>query len=306
MIRDVNERGRTFENVVAQYFSSVQPMYDEIVKPSSMYADLIINNDGVENLAIEVLTSVFREELKNAKELALRKEEARRKAEEQRRAEEQRVREQQEAEKRRIEDERRQAEAERNEQKKREEAESRRAELESKTAEVQEKLDKLKTELEDLRSREEEPQIRDTARELERLTEMMGSKKYLCYDFCIVFQKIEFRRIMKTRKVRPNQNGYYTVLYDISPKYGHKYEKVDVSYTCDRHQQTWTQSSVDEYRRGFVPKRQLEAQISRLRSSLGRLRKAAAVKRQAEESALKSEIAKVSAELAELKKAAEN
>ena len=67
MIRDVKERGRTFENVVAQYFSTVQPMYDEVVAPSSMYADLIINNDGVENLAIEVLTSIFREELKSAK-----------------------------------------------------------------------------------------------------------------------------------------------------------------------------------------------------------------------------------------------
>ena len=38
-------------------------MYDEIVKPSSMYADLIVNNDGVENLAVEVLTCVFLEQL---------------------------------------------------------------------------------------------------------------------------------------------------------------------------------------------------------------------------------------------------
>ena len=63
LIRDRKERGRTFENIVNQYFSTVQPMYEEIVKPSSNYADLIINNDGVENLAIDVLTNVFREEL---------------------------------------------------------------------------------------------------------------------------------------------------------------------------------------------------------------------------------------------------
>ena len=63
LIRDKKSRGRTFENIINQYFTTVQPMYEEIVKPSSNYADLIINNDGVENLAIDVLTNVFREQL---------------------------------------------------------------------------------------------------------------------------------------------------------------------------------------------------------------------------------------------------
>ena len=66
IIRDRKERGRGFENIVNQYFTTVQPMYDEIVKPSSMYADLIVNNDGVENLAMEVLKRVFLEELRLA------------------------------------------------------------------------------------------------------------------------------------------------------------------------------------------------------------------------------------------------
>lgn len=63
IIRDSKERGRNFENIVTQYFNTVQPMYDEIVKPSSEYADLIINNDGVKNLAIDVLTCVIQEQL---------------------------------------------------------------------------------------------------------------------------------------------------------------------------------------------------------------------------------------------------
>ncbi len=63
IIRDAKERGRTFENIVTQYFNTVQPMYDEIVKPSSEYADLIINNDGVKNLAIDVLTCVIEEQI---------------------------------------------------------------------------------------------------------------------------------------------------------------------------------------------------------------------------------------------------
>ncbi len=66
MIRDKKERGRTFENIVNQYFSTVQPMYEEIVRPSSNCADLIINNDGRENLAIDVLTCVLKEELARA------------------------------------------------------------------------------------------------------------------------------------------------------------------------------------------------------------------------------------------------
>jgi hypothetical protein len=38
-------------------------MYEEIIEPSSTYSDMIINNDGVKNLAIEVLTCLFRDEL---------------------------------------------------------------------------------------------------------------------------------------------------------------------------------------------------------------------------------------------------
>ena len=67
IIRDSKERGRSFENIINQYFTTVQPMYDEIVKPSSIYADLIVNNDGVENLAVDVLACVIREELAMAK-----------------------------------------------------------------------------------------------------------------------------------------------------------------------------------------------------------------------------------------------
>jgi uridine kinase len=66
IIRDHEERARTFENIINQYFSTVQPMYNEIVHPSSNYADVIVNNDGVENLAIEVLTCVAREQLLKA------------------------------------------------------------------------------------------------------------------------------------------------------------------------------------------------------------------------------------------------
>ena len=63
LIRDRQERGRDFESIVSQYFNTVAPMYGEIVAPSKQYADLIINNDGVENNAFDILASIFKQEL---------------------------------------------------------------------------------------------------------------------------------------------------------------------------------------------------------------------------------------------------
>lgn len=68
IIRDRKERMRDFEGIVNQYFSTVQPMFEEIIQPSSNYADVIVNNDGRKNLAIDVLTCVFRRELEKANE----------------------------------------------------------------------------------------------------------------------------------------------------------------------------------------------------------------------------------------------
>lgn len=64
MERDTNERGRSYKSIVNQYFSTVQPMYEEIIGPSEYYADLIINNDGYDNKSIEVLTAVLKDVMK--------------------------------------------------------------------------------------------------------------------------------------------------------------------------------------------------------------------------------------------------
>lgn len=65
-IRDHTERKRSYENIVNQYIKTVAPMYEEIIAPSANYADLIVNNDGIANLAIDVLSCVFKEELDKA------------------------------------------------------------------------------------------------------------------------------------------------------------------------------------------------------------------------------------------------
>ena len=62
--RDTKERGRTYESVIEQYFATVQPMFEEIIAPSQWYADLIINNEGLNNNSIDVLVSVIQNMMK--------------------------------------------------------------------------------------------------------------------------------------------------------------------------------------------------------------------------------------------------
>ena len=63
--RDMKERGRTYESIIEQYFTTVLPMYEEIIAPSQYYADLIINNDGGSTHSIDVLVSVLQNMLEN-------------------------------------------------------------------------------------------------------------------------------------------------------------------------------------------------------------------------------------------------
>ncbi len=55
--RDVAERGRTPNSVIAQYLATVRPMHLEFVEPSKRYADLIIPEGGQNEVAIEMLTA---------------------------------------------------------------------------------------------------------------------------------------------------------------------------------------------------------------------------------------------------------
>ena len=40
--RDVNERGRTLDSVIAQYNKTVRPMYLQFIEPTKQYADIIV------------------------------------------------------------------------------------------------------------------------------------------------------------------------------------------------------------------------------------------------------------------------
>jgi uridine kinase len=59
--RDIKQRGRTMEQVIEQYKTSVKPMYEMFVEPAKKYADVIIPEGGLNTKAIEMLLARIRE-----------------------------------------------------------------------------------------------------------------------------------------------------------------------------------------------------------------------------------------------------
>jgi uridine kinase len=60
--RDIDERGRDVDSVIAQYFATVRPMHIEFVQPSRRYADLIIPG-GYNPAAVATVVELIRSRL---------------------------------------------------------------------------------------------------------------------------------------------------------------------------------------------------------------------------------------------------
>ena len=65
--RDITERGRTVDQVIRQYESSVRPMHLQFVEPSKRYADLIIPEGGYNFVAIDLMKTKIRSLLAESK-----------------------------------------------------------------------------------------------------------------------------------------------------------------------------------------------------------------------------------------------
>ncbi len=65
IMRDVKERGRTLDSVVGQYLTTVKPMHEQFVEPSKKYADVIVPEGGNNAVALEMLATRIKEELRN-------------------------------------------------------------------------------------------------------------------------------------------------------------------------------------------------------------------------------------------------
>ncbi|MBA2628027.1 MAG: uridine kinase [Gemmatimonadales bacterium] len=63
LLRDTSERGRTIENVIDQYLSTVRPMHLEFVEPSKRYADVILPEGGFNRIGIEMIQARVEREL---------------------------------------------------------------------------------------------------------------------------------------------------------------------------------------------------------------------------------------------------
>ena len=55
--RDISERGRTMESVIAQYLGTVRLMHQEFVEPSKRYADVIIPRGGFNDVGIDMVAT---------------------------------------------------------------------------------------------------------------------------------------------------------------------------------------------------------------------------------------------------------
>jgi uridine kinase len=62
--RDMDERGRSLESVVAQYLETVRPMHLKFVEPSKVYADVIIPRGGRNVVALDMVVSGLRDVLR--------------------------------------------------------------------------------------------------------------------------------------------------------------------------------------------------------------------------------------------------
>ena len=61
--RDVAERGRTANEVMARYKTTVKPMHLEFIEPSKRYADIIVPGGGENLVAIDLLVQYIKRNL---------------------------------------------------------------------------------------------------------------------------------------------------------------------------------------------------------------------------------------------------
>ena len=60
LTRDIKERGRDFDHVIAQYFRHVRPMHMAFVEPSKRWADIIVPHGGNNDTAVEMLVGALK------------------------------------------------------------------------------------------------------------------------------------------------------------------------------------------------------------------------------------------------------
>ena len=57
LVRDMEDRGRSLHAIIKQYLGTVRPMHLEFVEPSKRYADVIIPEGGLNQVALDMVVS---------------------------------------------------------------------------------------------------------------------------------------------------------------------------------------------------------------------------------------------------------
>ena len=57
LVRDREERGRSYDEVIEHYKNYVQPMHLQFIEPSKKFADIIVPEGGLNHIAIDILRS---------------------------------------------------------------------------------------------------------------------------------------------------------------------------------------------------------------------------------------------------------
>lgn len=61
--RDMQERGRSVQNVLERYQKTVKPMHLQFIDPTKRYADIIVPQGGENKVAVSILTSIIEKSL---------------------------------------------------------------------------------------------------------------------------------------------------------------------------------------------------------------------------------------------------
>ncbi len=64
--RDIHDRGRSPQSVIDQYLATVRPMHMEFVEPSKKYANIVVPEGGMNEVAIDILNTKIQSVLSKA------------------------------------------------------------------------------------------------------------------------------------------------------------------------------------------------------------------------------------------------
>ncbi|MCX7550055.1 uridine kinase [Xanthomarina sp. F2636L] len=61
--RDITERGRDIEEVLARYQNTLKPMHQQFIEPMKEYADIIIPNNKYNTVAVDIVKTIINQRL---------------------------------------------------------------------------------------------------------------------------------------------------------------------------------------------------------------------------------------------------